>query len=211
MKKTKISLSSSAFLYSIFLLIAVAGCGGFQAKRVDRAESDEKALEITDEWVMKDTETSVVNILKQVEKHRGFARYLKKLGKRPKLFVADVQNRTSEPYFPVDDLNDELLNEFSASGDYILIDEAAREKILKEIQYQNDGMVGPEDIKTIGQQAGADLMVFGAIRMSPKSRKGKTVKEYSINIRMTDIAQGVEVLRTRVKVNKYSEKGKFGW
>ena len=114
---------------------------------VDRAESDEKALAITDEWVMKDTENSVSDILKQVEQHKGFRRYLGKLGRRPTLFVAEVQNRTSEPYFPVDDLNDELLNEFSASGDYVLIDEAAREKVVKEIQYQNDGMVNPDQAK----------------------------------------------------------------
>ena len=54
-------------------------------------------------------------------------------------------------------------------------------------------------------------MIFGAIRMSPKSRGGYTVKEYSINIRMTDIMHGVEVLRTRVKINKYSEQSNFGW
>ena len=195
----------------ILLLILSIGCARFQAKRVDRAESDKKALEITDEWVMKDTETSVVNLLKQIEKHRGFQRYLRKLGRPPKVFIADVQNHTSEPYFPVDDLNDELLNEFSASGNYILIDEAARGRILREIQYQNDGMVTPDEAKTIGKQAGADLVVSGAIRMSPKSRQGKTVKEYSINIRMTDIERGVEVLRTRTKVNKYSEKKKIGW
>lgn len=198
-------------LVYILLLMLAVGCGKFQAKRVDRTESDQKALEITDEWVMKDTETSVMSILKQIEKHRGFRKYLLTLGRRPKLFIAHVQNHTSEPYFPVDDLNDELLNEFSASGNYVLIDEAAREQVLSEIQYQNDGMVAAGEAKSIGKQVGADLMVFGAIRMSPKSRKGKTIKEYSVNIRMTDIERGVEVLRTRVKVNKYSEKKKFGW
>ena len=57
-----------------------------------------------------------------------------KLGRRPKIFIADVQNQTSEAYFPIADLNDELLNEFSFSGDYILIDNNAREKLLKEIR-----------------------------------------------------------------------------
>ena len=70
-------------------------------------------------------------------------------------------------------MNDELLNEFSATGEYVLIDAAAREKILGEIQYQNDGMVDPNEAKTIGRQAGADLLVFGAIRMKAQKRKGK--------------------------------------
>ncbi|MCY4644110.1 MAG: hypothetical protein OXB88_05775 [Bacteriovoracales bacterium] len=195
----------------ILWLVSFVGCSSFQAERVGRDESDEKALSITDEWLMKDTENTVTDLLKQIEKHRGFRQYLKKLGRRPKIFVADVQNRTSEPYFPVDDLNDELLNELSSSGEYILIDESVRMKILREIQYQNDGMVAANQAKSMGRQAGADLMIFGAIRMSPKSRKGRTIKEYSVNMRMTDITSGVEVMRTRVKVNKYSKKGRIGW
>jgi hypothetical protein len=72
-------------------------------------------------------------------------------------------------------------------------------------------MVDPAQIKQIGKQSGADLMIFGAVRMDPKSRKGKTIKEYTVNLRMTDIESAVEVLRVRVKVNKFSEQGKMGW
>ncbi len=200
-------LTAVLILMSLFL----SSCGGFKAKRVDREESDEEAMEITDKWVMKDTEISVGKILEQIQKHRGFQRYLQRLGREPKLFVADVQNRTSEPYFPIDDMNDELLNEFSAAGDYVLIDAAARDRILKEIQYQNDGMVSPNEAKSIGKQAGADLLIFGAVRMDPKTRDGKTIKEYSVNIRMTDIERGIEVLRTRVKMNKFSDQSSWGW
>ena len=106
---------------------------------------------------------------------------------------------------------DEMLNEFSATGDFILIDASAREKLLKEIRYQNDGMVDPRQAKSIGKAAGADLLIFGAVRMKPKSRDGKTIKDYSINIRMTDLERGIEVLRTRVKVHKFSDQSSTGW
>ena len=149
--------------------------------------------------------------MNQIQKHRGFQNYLAKLGRTPKLFIGEVQNLTSEAYFPIGDLNDELLTEFSASGEYILIDEQARERILKEIQYQNDGMVNPKDVKKIGKMTGADLIIFGAVRMKPETRAGRTIKEYSVNMRMTDIETGVEVLRTRNKINKYSEQSSFGW
>lgn len=195
----------------LMLSFVFAGCSSFKAKRVSADESDELAMEITDKWVARDTEIAIKKTLEQIQKHKGFKRYLRKLGRQPKLFISEVQNMTSEPYFPIDDMNDELLNDFSASGDYILIDAAAREKILNEIQYQNDGMVDPAQIKSIGKQAGADLLIFGAVRMKPKSRGGKTIKEYSVNLRMTDIESGVEVLRTRVKINKYSDKKSMGW
>lgn len=198
-------------LLVLIMSFVLSGCSSFKAKRVSADESDELAMEITDKWVARDTEIAIKDVLKQIDKHKGFRKYLRRLGRTPKLFISEVQNMTSEAYFPIDDMNDELLNEFSASGEYILIDAAAREKILNEIQYQNDGMVDPSQIKSIGKQAGADLLIFGAIRMKPKSRGGKTIKEYSVNLRMTDIESAVEVLRTRVKINKFSDKKSMGW
>ena len=47
--------------------------------------------------------------------------------------------------------------------------------------------------------------------MKPQSRDGKTIKQYSVNLRMTNIEKGVEVLRVRTKVSKYSESSKYGW
>lgn len=192
-------------------MLLLSGCGGFKAKRMSADDADDAAMEITDKWLARDTELAIKHVLKQISKHRGFQRYMAKLGKRPKLFISEVQNRTSEAYFPIDDMNDELLNEFSMSGDYVLIDAAARESLLKEITYQNDGMVNPAQAKSIGMQAGADLLIFGAIRMKPKSRGGKTIKQYSVNLRMTDITRGVEVCRVRFKTNKFSEKSGSGW
>ena len=188
-----------------------AGCGGFKAKRVDAAESDEKAMEITDQWVAGDTEKVVRDILKQIQDHKGFQTFLRKKGAAPKIFIADVQNMTSEAYFPINDINDEMLNEFSSSGDFTLIDAAARDAVLKEITYQNDGMVDPGDAKKVGKQTGAELMVFGNVYMKPESRDGKTIKQYSVNVRMTEIEKAVEVLRVRTKLSKFSEQKKTGW
>lgn len=194
---------------SMFLVVA---CGPkIKTERVSLEKSDELAMTITDEWIMTDTQNAVKAILSQIEQHRGFQVYLAKLGRRPKIFIADVQNQTSEAYFPIGDLNDELLNEFSFSGDYILIDNNAREKLLKEIKYQNDGMVRPEDVKKIGRASGADLLIFGDIRMKPQTLKGRTVKDYSVNIRMTDLESQEEVLRTRFKTSKYSKRSRAGW
>lgn len=195
----------------ILLGILLTSCSSFEAERVDNEESDEKALEITDKWVQGDTERVIKKILKAIDTHKGFKRYLANFGKTPKVFIGEVQNLTSEAYFPINDLNDEFLNEISQSGDFILIDQAARDAILKEIKYQNDGMVDPSTAKTIGRQTGADLIIFGNVYMKPETRKGKTIKQYSINIRMTDIEKGVEVMRARTKISKYSEQSGSGW
>ncbi|MDR1952845.1 MAG: penicillin-binding protein activator LpoB [Elusimicrobiota bacterium] len=195
-----------------FLAFAFTACGpAMKSQRVSLDQSDELASSITDKWVGKDSQLAVQDILKQISAHRGFQEYLKNLGRRPKLFVSQVNNLTSEAYFPIGDLNDELLNELSASGDFVLIDMEQRDRLLKEITYQNDGRVSPEQIKSIGKESGADLMIFGDIRMKPETLKGRTIKEYTVNMRMTNIETGEEVLRVRYRVNKYSERAKSGW
>ena len=90
-------------------------------------------------------------------------------------------------------------------------DAAARDKVLKEITYQNDGMVDPSTVKKVGKQIGADLMIFGNIYMKAETRDGKTIKQYTVNLRMTDIEKGIEVLRVREKLDKYSEQKATGW
>lgn len=199
------------FLAAIMALSLLAtSCGGFKAKRVDANESDEKGLSITDNWMSADTTQAIADVIKQMKAHPGFGKMKARHG-TPKVFIAEVQNQTSEAYFPIGDLNDELLNELSLSGEFELVDQAAREKILGEITYQNDGMVDPATAKKIGKQTGADVMIFGNIYMKPEKRDGKTIKEYSVNIRMTDIERATELLRTRTKVFKYSEKNASAW
>lgn len=65
--------------------------------------------------------------------------------------------------------------------------------------------------KSIGKQYGADLLVFGSVRMQPETRDGKTIKQYSVNMRMTNLETSEEVLRVRFKTQKYSEQSKSGW
>jgi len=195
------------------LMLSFFSCSSsFKAERVDSKASDEKAMEITDQWVAKDTEIVIAAVIKQMQAHKGFKRYLRQNGnKTPKVFISEVKNLTSDAYFPISDLNDEFLNEISATGDFILIDADAREAILKELTYQNDGMVDPASVKLVGKQSGADLMIFGNVYMKARTRDGKTIKQYSVNIHMTDIEKGVEVLRTRKKVSKYSKQASSGW
>lgn len=204
-------MKASLMLVSLSMIFLLTSCSSFKAERVDGTKGDEKALEITDKWVLKDTETAIKDILEQIGKHKGFQRYLGDTKKKPKLFIMEVQNETSEPYFPIADMNDELLNEFSASGEYTIIDNQGRDKILKEVKYQAEGMVDPSQMVQIGKQTGADIIILGAVRMNPEVRDGKTLKQYTVNMRMTNLKTSEEVLRVRSKSQKYSEQAKSGW
>lgn len=188
-----------------------ASCSRFRAERVGADESDERAMTITDEWVQRDTEKVVDDIVADMGAHEGFRRWRATLGRLPTIFVGEVQNMTGEAYFPVSEINDELLSRLSASGGFVLVDAAAREALLREVTYQNDGMVDPKTALHIGRQAGANAMVFGNVHMQPRRRGGRAIKQYSVNLRITDIERGVEVLRVRTSLSKYSDRNRLGW
>jgi PBP1b-binding outer membrane lipoprotein LpoB len=189
-------------------VLATQGCSSFKAERVDDAKADEKAMEITDNWVDGDTIRVIDGALKQIYVHKRFNEYNSKFqGKRIKLFVGEIRNNTSESYFPIKDLEDALLEKMSNSDQFVLIDASRRDHLLKEITYQNDGMVEPSQAKKVGKQSGADVMIFGDINMKPETRDGKTIKTYSVNLRLTDIQSAEEICRAREKINKFSKGG----
>lgn len=198
------------FIPFILLSIILSSCS-FRAKRDSRQESDDLSMKITDKWVAEDTRLTVNEIIQQLKNHKGWQRYVATKSSQPKLFIAEVQNNTDEAYFPIADFNDEFLYNLSASGEFRLVDAAAREKILEEITYQNDGMVDPNQAKTIGKQLGADIMVFGSVNMRPHKRDGKSLRQYSVNLRFTDIEKAEEIARMRHRVYKSSDKSSLGW
>ena len=201
--------TTSAKLMSVSLIVMILqGCSSFKAQRVDEAKADEKAMEITDNWVDGDTVRVIDGSMKQIYIHKRYMEYQSRFaGKRIKLFVGEIRNNTTESYFPVKDLEDALLEKMSNSDQFALIDASRRENLLKEITYQNDGMVDPAQAKKVGKQSGADVMIFGDINMKPETRNGKTIKTYTVNLHLTDIQSAEEICRSREKINKYSEGG----
>ncbi|MDR0571447.1 MAG: penicillin-binding protein activator LpoB [Rickettsiales bacterium] len=195
------------------LVFLLASCGAkMKTERLSVSEGDKKAMTITDEWLITDTNMASKSIIEKILNHGRYKRYLREKGyKTPKMFVGEVENRTSEDNFPIVALNNRLLNDLFESGSVDLVSAKDREKILKEIKYQNDGMVKPSDIKSIGMASGADVMLFGEVVMEEKRLDGKTLKEYSISIRLVDIESGEEIARTLFETTKYSKRKKIGW
>lgn len=195
----------------IALLLVLTACGPtIKAQRMTTAEGDKKAMTITDDWVATDTNLAVDYITDKLTNTGRYKRYLRENSyKTPKIFIGEVENNTSEDSFPISALNNKILDYFFESGDFDVIDQKNRKKLLEEIRYQNSGMVKEEDIKSIGKASGADLILFGEVIMDEKRMGGQTLKEYSVIIKLTDIESGEEVSRVTYETTKYSKQKRF--
>ena len=195
----------------IVLLLVLTACGPtIKAQRMTTSEGDKKAMTITDDWVATDTNLAVDYITDKLTNTGRYKRYLRENGyKTPKIFIGEVENNTSEDSFPISALNNKILDYFFESGDFDVIDQKNRKKLLEEIRYQNSGMVKEEDIKSIGKASGADLILFGEVIMDEKRMGGQTLKEYSVIIKLTDIESGEEVSRVTYETTKYTKQKRF--
>ncbi|MDR2760570.1 MAG: penicillin-binding protein activator LpoB [Rickettsiales bacterium] len=193
--------------------ILTAGCGPkIKSERLTVAAGDKKGMEITDEWLTTDTNLASKFLLEKLLSHNRYKRYLRERDyKTPRMFVGEVENRTSEDNFPITALNNKILNDLFETGDVDLVSAKDRDKILGEIKYQNNGMVKSQDVKSIGKASGADIMLFGEVIMEEKKLGGKTLREYSISLRLTDIESGEEISRALFETTKYSKRKKIGW
>jgi hypothetical protein len=191
----------------VFLL--TTACGTFHSSRLTTEEFDRRAAGVTDKWVPQDTLLVLKDIRYQLDNHRGLEEYRSNLGRRPKLLVGEIKNQTAEVYFPVEDLLDAFLTDLSSTNDYILLEGEDRDKILQELQQQSN--VDYRQIKKMGKFLASDLLILGAIHMKPETRNGKTIKNYSINLRVSDLETGQEVARLRSQVNKYSTRSRWSW
>ena len=179
--------------------------------RVSVDRGDELGSTVTDEWVKKDTVIAVDEMVKKMSSHKGLQKYLNRASKVPVLFVGEVQNATPEPYLPIKDFNNKLLGKLLENGDFRVVDNVKRESILKEIMYQNSGIVDSKQAKKIGKQTGADIALFGSISMTPKTLEGRTVKEYSVNLRMTELETSDVIWMGSYDLSKYSKRSGSKW
>ncbi len=194
----------------LVIALMLASCG-FKSERVSLDKGDKALSKITDEWVKTDTIIALDSITKKMDSHKGLQKYINKKEKTPVLFIGEIQNDTTEPYLPIKDFNDKLLSHLLENGSFKIIDNKKRDMINAEIKYQNSGMVDPMQAKKIGKQTGADLAIFGSIIMNPKTLDGKTVKEYSVNLRITELETSDVIWMGSYDTTKYSDRSALRW
>lgn len=197
-------------VYLLLCLLAVSCGPTIETQRLTTVEGDVKGMQITNDWLSTDTELAVEYITNKLTNTGRYKRYLRENNyKVPKIFIGEVENNTSEDSFPIAALNNKILDKFFETGDFDVIDQKNRKKLLEEIKYQNSGMVKESDIKSIGKASGADIILFGEVIMDEKRMGGQTLKEYTLTIKLTEIESGDEISRATYEVTKYSKQKKF--
>ncbi len=115
---------------------------------------------------------------------------------RPVVIAYGITNRTDE-HLDTQALIEKIQTGLTRSGKMRFINKDARDKIKKEISYQQGGMVNPGTRTKLGKQVGAEYMITGSITsLTAEEGKGirlkaERVKYYKITLELTDLNSNI--------------------
>ncbi len=166
----------------------------FQGEYVD----PNKVEILDDRWNDSDARLTAEDMIGSALKKAWLANFASEnKGKKPFVLVGDFENRTDE-HIDTKALFEAVRNELINSGRIRFLDGDAREKVLKEYQYQGSGMVKKDEVKGPGKQRGADFFLYGAISSMSAQLEGKKRVTYQVEMRLTNIESG-EIEWTEIK------------
>tara|TARA_R110000868_G_scaffold8205_3_gene42507 strand:- start:103291 stop:103869 length:579 start_codon:yes stop_codon:yes gene_type:complete len=110
---------------------------------------------------------------------------------RPILFVAGVKNTTNQQ-INTDMINNMMMTQLIQSGKFRFTDMSVVKKMRDQLNYQSDsGNVDPQSVIKIGQQVGAQYMLYGSVSAIEKSGDGKTSMYFLVSMRLMNIKTGI--------------------
>lgn len=131
-------------------------------------------------------------------------------GRRPVLFIDGIQNKTSE-HIDTESITDTISTKLINTGKFRFIDMSKVDAVKKQYNYQlNSGLVDESTAVKVGQQIGAEYMLYGNISSIVK-RSDKTKDVYmKTTLKLMDIRTGIIEWQGEKEIRKQSNKTLFG-
>ena len=196
-------------IMAVLLVLSIQACTTFQGEYVDPNSVDI----MTDRWNETDARTTSEKLIRSMVNKPWLSVFKKaNAGKRPVVVLADIENRTDE-HIDTRALAEAIRDEAINSGRIRFVDDGkGRDKILKEIQYQNQsGMVSKTSAKRKGRQVGADFILRGAISSNVQTRGGKKTVTYQTVLQLTDLESAELSWSDKHKLKKRLEQSGASW
>lgn len=202
------SVKSKMKVLAVLSTVLVSGCASFEGEY-----SDPNAVEIVDDrWNETDARVTAEKMISAMLSKPWLRAFKERNGgNRPLVIVGEVENRTDE-HIDTKALSEYVTDELINSGKVRFVDAANRERILKEIQYQNEsGMVSEKTAKRKGRQVGADFLLFGTMSSTVHTQEGLKTVTYQTNLRLTDLETAETVWSSKHRIKKRFNRSGSSW
>jgi len=130
---------------------------------------------------------------------------------RPILFVESIKNKTSE-HIDTESVTDSISTKLLRSGKFRFVDMGRVAAVREQLDFQqNSGLVDTNKAIALGQQVGAQYMLYGNLASIVKSNKDKSDIYYKFTLRLMDLKSGLVEWADETEIRKTKEKKFVSW
>jgi penicillin-binding protein activator len=198
-------MSPAWLLLACALLWVGSGCGKKQVSRIDT----DTIVDLSGYWNDTDSRLVAEAIIAESVEHPWATRHMQQhTGELPIVIVGAVRNLSTEHIALgtfMADIERALIN----SGRAMVVASAEERKDLRFERADQWENASAETVKRIGQEMGADYMMYGEIHTITDQEDGKKVIFYQVDLTLADIESNVKVWLGQHKIKKYIARGKY--
>lgn len=188
------------------LLVAVLALGGC-ASKVDYGDATGRETVTTD---FGSTDLQMI-AAKMVDDMLMFPPVVEMVSnRRPVVFVDKIKNKTTE-HIDTESVTDTIQSKLINSGKFRFVDMAVVERVRKQLDYQSQsGMVDPSTAVAMGNQIGAEFMLYGNLSSIVKRDGGTKDVYYKFTLKLMNLQTGIIEWSGEKEIRKTRTKSLFG-
>ncbi len=130
--------------------------------------------------------------------------------RRPVMFVDTIKNKTTE-HIDTESITDTISTKLLRSGKFRFVDMTKVAAVKEQLDYQSDsGMVNQNAAMKMGQQVGAEYMLYGNLSSIVKRNSSRKDVYYKFTLKLMHLQSGIVEWSDEKEIRKSKEKSLFG-
>ncbi len=130
--------------------------------------------------------------------------------RRPVMFVDTIKNKTTE-HIDTESITDTISTKLLRSGKFRFVDMTKVAAVKQQLDYQSDsGMVNQNAAMKMGQQVGAEYMLYGNLSSIVKRNSSRKDVYYKFTLKLMHLQSGIVEWSDEKEIRKSKEKSMFG-
>jgi uncharacterized protein (TIGR02722 family) len=196
-------------LLSACLAVTLAACAGPRAYTRGTYEDPNTIEMLSDRFNENDLQLIAKKMAESLASSPRFQQP-REDGSLPIVLVGKLKNSTSE-HIDMRSLADKIQTALAQTGRFALVDQAARQDIAEEYEYQQSGYVDPNAAKGPGQQVSVDFLMTGDLASIIQEVGNDKLVYYKMTAKLSNVKTGLIEWTDEKQIRKKFEKRTVGW
>ncbi|MCK8497172.1 penicillin-binding protein activator LpoB [Myxococcus sp. MISCRS1] len=196
-------------LLSASLVASLAACGGPRAFTRGTYEDPNEIEMLSDQFNENDLQLIAKKMAESLASSPRFSTP-RPDGSLPIVLVGKLKNSTSE-HIDMRSLGDKIQTALAQTGRFAMVDQAARQDIAEEYEYQQSGYVNPNAAKGPGQQVSVDFLMSGDLASIIQEVGRDKLVYYKMTAKLSNVRTGLIEWTDEKQIRKKFEKRGVSW